>query len=180
MEDGRPFILLGTAQARWRWTHGYVDDVGAAVALAATDRRAAGQIYNLGEPRTPTVAERVRALARAVEWRGDVLTVPDADLPAGMRSDVDHRVDIALDTRKIRRELGYAEPVAYDEALRRTAEWLRAADVRPAEEPPDYAAEDAVAAANPDASPPRASQGDGKASSPDRSGGTIREAEPGG
>src|SRR5262249_60182889 len=40
--DGRPAILLGDEQARWRWTRGYVENVAAAITLAITDRRAAG------------------------------------------------------------------------------------------------------------------------------------------
>lgn len=44
MDDGRRAILLGEAQYEWRWTRGYVEDVAAAIALAATDERAAGRI----------------------------------------------------------------------------------------------------------------------------------------
>src|SRR5579884_249969 len=50
MDDGRPAILLDEQAARWRWTRGYVTNVAAAIALAVTDERAAGQVYNLGEP----------------------------------------------------------------------------------------------------------------------------------
>lgn len=46
----------------WRWTHGHVDNVAAAVALAVEDGRAAGQTYNVGEERTPTMGERLAAL----------------------------------------------------------------------------------------------------------------------
>src|SRR5215210_31093 len=49
MDDGRPFILLGEGEARWRQTHGYVEDVADAVALAAADARAANRIFNVGE-----------------------------------------------------------------------------------------------------------------------------------
>ncbi len=49
MADGRPAILLEEAQAQWRWTRGYVENVAAAIALAAIDERAAGRIYNIGE-----------------------------------------------------------------------------------------------------------------------------------
>src|SRR5438552_2313141 len=77
--------------ARWRWTHGYVDDVAAAIALAATHPRASG-IYNLGERETPTMAERMAALCRVVVTPGGA-----------------PRPDLVLDTRRIRAELGFAE-----------------------------------------------------------------------
>ena len=155
MADGRPFVLLGARQARWRWTHGYVENVAAAVAHAAVRDAAAGRVYNVGEARTPTVVERVAALARAVGWMEDVVTVPDARLPAHLREPVSHAVDLALDTSRMRRELGFAEPVDADEALRRTVRWLRAegamgaAGVPATSEEDDlparYAAEDAAA-----------------------------------
>lgn len=149
MDDGRRFILLGERQARWRWTHGYVGDVAGAVALAATHPGAAGRVYNVGEAETPTVAARVRALGRAAGWHGEIRTVPDDALPATLREPVDHRVDLALDTTRIRCELGYAERVAPGEALRRTVAWERAVPAPAGELPVDYAAEDAVNATRP-------------------------------
>ena len=70
MDDGRPAILLGEGMARWRWSRGYVENVAAAVALAATDERAAGRTYNVGETETPTEAEWVRAIGGAAGWDG--------------------------------------------------------------------------------------------------------------
>jgi len=40
MDDQRPAILLDENQARWRWSHGYVENVAAAITLAVTDDRA--------------------------------------------------------------------------------------------------------------------------------------------
>ena len=42
MDDGRPAIVLDEDRARMRVTRGYVEDVAAAIALAATDPRASG------------------------------------------------------------------------------------------------------------------------------------------
>ena len=63
MADGRPAILLAAEQARWRWTRGYVGNVAAAIALAVTDSRAAGRIYNVGDSPTPTEREWVENIA---------------------------------------------------------------------------------------------------------------------
>ncbi len=91
----------------WRWTHGYVENVAQAIVLAAVDARAAGRIYNVGEEHTPAVGERLK-------------TLPPSQVPASPDGGFDFRQDIAYDTTKIRRELGYAERVSYEEGLRRT------------------------------------------------------------
>ncbi|MBD1919338.1 NAD-dependent epimerase/dehydratase family protein [Phormidium sp. FACHB-77] len=54
MLDQHP-VLLDEKQSRWRFSHGYVDNIAAAIALAVTDDRAAGRVYNLGESKTPTL-----------------------------------------------------------------------------------------------------------------------------
>jgi nucleoside-diphosphate-sugar epimerase len=145
MEDGRPAVLLGEGQAGWRWTRGYVENVAAAIALAAIDPRAAGRAYNLGEE--PALTERAWAerIGGAAGWRGEVVVVPEAHLPEPLRQPFDWRYDLATDTSRLRRELGYVEPVSPEEALARTVAWERSQ--RPDGPPPDYAAEDAALAA---------------------------------
>jgi nucleoside-diphosphate-sugar epimerase len=91
----------------WRWTHGYVENVAEAIVLAATHPAAVRQTYNVGEEYTPTVAERLRSLPPS-----DL--VPDENQPFAALQ------DIAYDTTRIRRELGYCEGVGYEEGIRRT------------------------------------------------------------
>jgi nucleoside-diphosphate-sugar epimerase len=91
----------------WRWTHGYVENVAAAIVLGALHPRAAGRIYNVGEDYTPTVGERL-------------LDLPSASTQAATSSTANFAQNIAYDTTRIRQELGYKEPVGYAEGLRRT------------------------------------------------------------
>ncbi len=147
MDDHRPFIMLGDAQARWRWTRGYVENVADAIALAVTNESASGRIYNVGDADTFTESQWVRAIGSAAGWTGEVITVPDDSLPAHMVSPVDYAHHLATDTRRIRAELGYSERVPREEALRRTIEWERAnppAETNSLEA--EYAAEDAALA----------------------------------
>jgi nucleoside-diphosphate-sugar epimerase len=146
MDDKRPAILIGTGQAGWRWTHGYVEDVAAAIALAVTDEKAAGRIYNVGEENTPTVAARVRLLGRVADWRGQLLFVPRRFLPAHLKDKYNYRQDMVLDTTRIRRELGWRESFLPEEALRRTIEWERENAAVGDAAQFDYEAEDAVMA----------------------------------
>ena len=88
----------------WRWTHGFVDNIGFAIALAVLDERAAGKTYNVGETPTPTVAERLRFLP------------PRPDHPLFDRA-ANFDQDIVYDTSRIRRELGYREVKDEREAM---------------------------------------------------------------
>jgi nucleoside-diphosphate-sugar epimerase len=94
-------------QPQWRWTHGYVENVAAAVVLAAGHPAASGRIYNVGEASTPTVGERLASL-------------PPWIFAADERKEFNLAQDIAYDTSRIRAELGYVERVSYQEGLRRT------------------------------------------------------------
>ena len=90
-------------QPAWRWTHGYVENVAAAIVLAATAPVSASRIYNVGEPRTPTIAERLA-------------TMPASNIEPHVASDLDFSHDISYDTSRIRDELGYREVIAESEA----------------------------------------------------------------
>ena len=147
MDDGRPAILLDENQARWRWSHGYVENIAAAIVLAITDDRASGRIYNVGEESIPTTTERLQLLAELEDWRGEIVTFPRASLPPHLRDSYNYSQDLAYDTSRIRNELGYRETVSVDEGLRRTVVWLRTHSPAPDVAQYDYAAEDAVLAA---------------------------------
>ena len=141
MLDARPVIALDAREARWRWTHGYVENVAAAITLAVVDARATGRVYNVGEEPTPTVAERVRALADALSWTGKVVPVsPERWTPL---PPIAFAQDLVYDTGRIREELGYEEAISTREGMRRTAEWERAHPPEgEASRADEYAAED--------------------------------------
>lgn len=93
----------------WRWTHGHAVNVGAAIALATLDDRAAGRTYNVGELRTPTMSERLAGLPADTK-------VPPSD------QQFDFSQDMVCDTGRIRSELGYREEVDEARAMRDLAE----------------------------------------------------------
>lgn len=138
MDDGRPAIPLAESYASWRSAWGFVDDIAAAIALAATDERAAGRLYTLSETEHPTMAEIAQTIADRIGWDGRIVTVPDDAQPFGMNAE-QHLVG---DSSRIRQELGYQEVTSRDEAWERTIAWEREGGppVNPAEF--DYAAED--------------------------------------
>ncbi len=144
MDDGRDAIILDEARASLRWSRGYVDNVAAAVGLAAADPRSARRVFNVAPRDTPTEAEWVRSIGDTCGWNGEIVVAPTDSLPASMRSPLAIRQDMAVDSERIRAELGYTEPVPLDEGLERTVAWTRAHP--PATEGVDYSSEDRVLA----------------------------------
>lgn len=148
MDDDRPAILLDDALVGWRRAHCYVEDVAHAIALTVSDEAAAGRIYNVAYERTFTEIDWVREIARVHGWSGEVVVANSGSLPEALREDAfDLRQDYVIDSSRIRRELGYAEVVSEEVALRRTIEWERS-NPPPAPYPPvDYKKEDKALAA---------------------------------
>jgi nucleoside-diphosphate-sugar epimerase len=145
VDDRRRRIPYSLDWAGWRATKGYVGEVGAAIALAAVSARAAGEIYNIGEPDALTELEWARLIAASMPWDGEFVVLAEDQVPVHLRSPGNTAQHWVTDTTKIRRELGYTERVSREEAIRRTVEWERASP--PAGFTPhqfDYAAEDAV------------------------------------
>ena len=145
MDAGRSAIVLDEGLAGWGWTRGYVENIAEAIALAVTDERAAGQIYNLGEADPLSWAEWVAAIGEAADWHGEIVVLPRAELPPELQTDLAVDQPFVAATEHFRRDLGYAECVERTDGLRRAVEWER--ENPHADGPaPDYAAEDAVLA----------------------------------
>jgi len=148
IDDGRRAILFEEGIARWRAPRGYVENVASAIALAAVSERAAGRIYNVAETPAFTELDWARKIAAAAAWDGEFVMLPKERTPAHLLQPGNSAQHWEADSSRIRRELGYEEPVSLEEAIRRTIAWERA-------NPPgefsmhrfDYAAEDADVAA---------------------------------
>ena len=143
--DRRPIIPFEERTAGWRSPRGYVENVAAAIALATSEERAAGRVYNVGETDALSELEWARLIAEAAGWRGRFVTVPAERAPAHLISPANLDQHWAADTSRIRTELGYHEPVPRPEAIRRTIDWERTHP--PAQWDPaqfDYAAEGAI------------------------------------
>jgi nucleoside-diphosphate-sugar epimerase len=148
IDDGRPAILIQGDAAQWRGPRGYVENVAAGIALAATSPQARGRIYNLAQPESFSELEWTQNVGRVSAWRGCVVAVPKDLTPAHLRVPYNSAQHWTMSSARVREELGFAEAVSMDEGLERTIAWERA-------NPPgqvdakqfDYAAEDAALAA---------------------------------
>lgn len=108
-------VTAPAAWLDWVTTYGHVDDVAAAIALCATHPQAGGRTYHCGEP---PVSHRVwiERFAAALNWRGGVKADDNAPI-APMVAAVNLAYPLALDTARVRAELGFTEMLTSDEAL---------------------------------------------------------------
>jgi nucleoside-diphosphate-sugar epimerase len=143
MDDGRRAIFLPEGVDEWRWTRGYVENVAAAIVCAVDSDAAAGRIYNVGEREALPMLEWIRRIGESADWNGEIVVLPEEELPPHLRYGIDPRQDMISDTTRIREELHYEEPVTFTDSITRTIAWER-------EHPPeridpaqfDYAKED--------------------------------------
>ena len=143
IQDQRPAILYEQSYAESVPCRGYVENVAHAIAAAVTSDRATGRIYNVCEPDAFTEASWTGKIGAITGWAGRVIAVPRDRAPKHLIHPYRFEQHLFMDSRRIRTELGYVEPVLVDEALRRTVEWERAnppQQIDPAQY--DYTAED--------------------------------------
>jgi nucleoside-diphosphate-sugar epimerase len=144
--DGRKQIIFADDVAPLRTPRGYVEDVGGAVALAATSPQAAGRIYNVCEAEPFSELHWARKIAAATNWAGEFVVLPHDRTPKHLLWPGNTAQHVVASSERIRKELGYRELLPREEAIRRTIEWERA---NPPAKPLaqfDYAAEDAALA----------------------------------
>ena len=126
VDDGRTTILLEEDVAAFRGPRGYVDNVAAAIALAATDDRASGRIYNVAEQPSYSEFEWTQIVARAAGFRGEIRIVPPSQAPAHLRPPGNWKQHWSADSSRIRHELEYVDPVSLERAVAETIAWERA------------------------------------------------------
>ena len=126
MDDGRKHIVFADDVALLRTPRGNVEDVGAAVALAATSSQSAGRIYNVCEPESFGELDWARKIAAATRWQGEFVVLPHDRTPQHLLWPGNTAQHVVASSERIRNELGYRELLSREEAIRRTIEWERA------------------------------------------------------
>ncbi len=123
---------------------GFAQNMAFGIAKALFARRAAGQIYNLGEEKLYTLAQLAQGVARALDHEWELYAVP------GQLWATPYARTSFFDLRKARAQLRYRDTMIPRDGLELTLAWLcqqpRGDDWRWAgvEAPFDYAREDAL------------------------------------
>jgi nucleoside-diphosphate-sugar epimerase len=151
---GRTEIPVGAGTALL--TFGFVEDIARGVRLAIEADRSvvAGEVFNFGERRSPTMGLRARRILAAAEAAGAgpapaLVRVPDEALPPDLGILGSIAQPLLVSSDKARRLLGWDESDP-DEALRRSVEWHLAHPPAPAPgseaqtETGDFSADDAA------------------------------------
>ena len=142
---GRTRIPVGAANGLL--THGYVADVALGVRLVIDADAAAveGEVFNLGEQRTPPVGLRARWILEAAGKADEVelVRVPDAALPPDLGLTGAIAQHLLVQSDKARTVLGWTttDPL---EALRVSVEWHM--ESPPQTSDPGFGADDAALA----------------------------------
>lgn len=147
MADGRPTILLSELQSQWMAPRGHVENIGEGIALCALHDAAANRVYHIGDLTHLNEVEWIKKIAAVTGWTGSVRIFPTDQLPESLRDPYDYRQHLALDSTRIRQELGFQDVVPMDEAIARTVAWEGANPPAQIDESQfDYRTEDEVLA----------------------------------
>lgn len=120
---GRKQIPVGAANGLL--THGFVDDIarGVRLALESDPSTIEGEVFNLGERRTPPVGLRARWILDAAGATDvELVRVPDDALPPDLGITGAVPQHLLVDSSKARRVLGWDEGDQL-EAVRTSVEW---------------------------------------------------------
>jgi nucleoside-diphosphate-sugar epimerase len=141
--DGRPAIILADDHAAWRGPRGYVENVAHAIAMVSASERALGHTYHVCDEPSVTELEWQTKIAAQTDWRGKFVVLPNRQTPKHLLMPGNTSQHLVADSERIRRELGYKEPVPIAEAIRRTIAWEQAnPPTGPSFHQFDYPAED--------------------------------------
>ena len=126
IDDGRRQIIFADDVASLRTPRGYVEDVAAAIALAATSPESSGRIYNVCESEPFSELAWARQIAAAAGWTGEFVVLPHDRTPPHLHWPGNTAQHLVASSERIRKELGFREAVVREDAVRRTIAWERA------------------------------------------------------
>ena len=102
---GRTRIPVGAGS--WLLSRCYVGDVAGAVLAAIDSDAAPGQVFNVVEPASGTVADWARQILAAAGHEAELVTVPDAAVPGDLDITRNQAQHMLIDGRKARELLGW-------------------------------------------------------------------------
>lgn len=139
---GRRQIPVGPGT--WLWTRCYVGDVASAVLAALGAPAAPGQVINVGEPVTTSMAGWTRQILAAAGHDAELVPVPEEALPEDMWPTVSHPQHLLFDSHRAMDLLGW-RPGDPQQGIARSVRWHLAHP--PPDADPDFTPDDAALAA---------------------------------
>ena len=141
ISEQRPYIVLEKGFSEWVWTHSYVENVAYAIALAITNERSAGRLYNVGELQSRSMYDFIHEIGDILHWKGQLILATKEHFTAEMSFPFNVDQHLLVDSSRIRKELGFIEQTSFKDGVAATVEWELANQPNKAL---DYAKEDEI------------------------------------
>ncbi len=121
MLERHDVLTVPRSWANWHSTYGYIENVGAAVAITIGHENAYNQVFNVAEEQPVSQIDWARKFAEVMDWQGQIEVTDDPDHPLRRRTnDLDLSVPFKIDGSKLRHTLGFSDVVDEAGALERT------------------------------------------------------------
>jgi nucleoside-diphosphate-sugar epimerase len=118
MLTNQPSIMLNAKKANWIWTRSFVENVAYGIYLAATNKAAKNEIFNLGDINLKEF-DLITKLKELSGWKGDIIIDDNISEP------FNYAQNIQMDNSKIKQVLNYAAPINEESALLKTIQNYR-------------------------------------------------------
>jgi nucleoside-diphosphate-sugar epimerase len=125
MDARRKVILLPETFSNWFWGRGYVENIGAAICHFLSKETMSSGMFNLSDPVALSQKEWVERIAGIAGWAGEIMTVPDEQLPDLLRPPYNFAQNWTIDASRFRAATGFSEPFTLQESLEKTISWHR-------------------------------------------------------
>jgi nucleoside-diphosphate-sugar epimerase len=126
MDAGRKAVLLSETLSNWVWGRGYAENIAAAICHFIGKESAKAAIYNLSDPVSLSQKQWVQHIARIAGWSGNLVIVPDDELPDSLKLPYNFAQNWTVDSSRFRGATGFAEPFVLEASIEKTIAWHRA------------------------------------------------------
>ncbi len=114
-------LVVPRMWANWQSTYGYIENVGAAIAVTLGHKQAQNQVFNVAEETPISQLAWAQKFAKITDWRGGIEVTDDPDDPFATRiSGLDLKVPFKIKGDKLRQTFGFSDVVDEPIALERT------------------------------------------------------------
>lgn len=118
--SGKQITVIGDGKQTRCFT--YVDDVVDGLIRCATNPKAEGQIFNIGNPQEISIADLAKLVKDITGSKSEVVHIDSKSLYGPGYEDIPRRVP---DVSKAQKLLGFAPKIGIEEGTRKTIEWFK-------------------------------------------------------
>ena len=113
MVTNQASIMLSSRKANWIWSRSYVENIAYGIYLAATNKKAKNEIFNLGDINLKEF-DLVTKLKELTRWKGQII------IQDNISEQFNYSQNIQMDSSKIKEVLNYSAPINDETAFLKT------------------------------------------------------------